>query len=800
MDLTKEQLERAAFFAPCQSKEHLQLWIKRYLGLDLPDGIVCDDDVRHEPSNSSPIDLIWEIYAKAIYQIEPDSNRILAYAARAAFKTLSSSIIELLMLFHGKRDVAHMAAEVQQSSKSASNLSGFFSRPILKDFITSSNVRTIEVTWYTTPDGKRFFTPREYKEGQRNGETWTERLQEHSYSMQIIVATVKGSNSAHVPFLCVDGKTEILVRVPGQEIKPTSARSLFEILSGDSTSDVVLAAASSSVEILAADPTNGRIKMCRVLAAGRKLEESGLRLTFSNATELVVGPEHPVWVKGRGFVKASKIAIRDEVLEIGGTRVLVERIEEIGVPRWMYDFTVEEFHTFYANGILVHNCLDELDLVPPKPFAEAMMIPTPTREGHLPIIFMTSSRKISSGPVQKEIDSAKETGTLIRHWNYLDVTKPCPPERHLPGLPKIPIFFNEDTLRAIDKSSYDQLSDKEKEKWLSQDGYQGCVSNCSMFAHCLGRLATKQKSKSSLLSDVRFTASQFKAFANDPDTARAQLLCWEPESGALIFGRLNKSRHLKTASQIAELATGNPMPHIRTRQQLFGLLKELGSKFASGMDFGFTHNFAVITAAIYGNKAYIINAFELQGLEINEKLEICETMLRPYDSIIHPDQAYPSDIKTFRKAGYVMTNFKKDISLGIDAARSKITPSDDAEPELVFLDDSNEEGRVMTAFTKISRYEYELDANGKPTDQPKEEDDDLAAAFRYLCQQEFGKHLGKAHKDDGRRNPNPLPVLPQDQARQQVYQTWMKNEIAEATQGGTSQEVTVKKGKFFFGA
>jgi hypothetical protein len=468
-------------------------------------------------------------------------------------------------------------------------------------------------------------------------------------------------------------------------------------------------------------------------------------------------------------------------------------VTDTGNQDRLFDVTLEKNHTIFVDSFLTRQCLDELDLVPPKPFAEAMMIPTPTREGHLPIIFMTSSRKISSGPVQKEIDAAKDTGTLIRHWNYLDVTKPCPPESHLPDKPKIPILFNEDDLKAISKSTYDGLSEKEKEKWLEKEGYEGCLSNCSMFSHCLGRLATKQKSKSKLLSDVRFTASQFKAFANDPDTARAQLLCWEPETGALIFGRLNKSRHLKTASQIAELATGDPHPHIRIKQQLFQLFKQLDAKIVAGMDFGFTHNFAVIVGAVYGHKLYIFHAFELQGLEINEKLTICDTMLRPYDPIIHPDQAYPSDIKSFRKAGYTMTNFKKDIQLGIDSARSKITPSDDVEPELVFLDDSNEEGLVVTAFKKISRYEYVLDANGNPTDQPKEEDDDLAASFRYLCQQEFGKHLGKGHKPPDAKAP---------QAKPNPNQNWMANEISQQLQGnngGDSQGIVVKRGKFFFG-
>src|SRR5688572_30270927 len=105
---SREQMLRAAFFVPCKSKEALRLWIKTYLKLDLPDCIVCDDDTRTDPSNSSPMDLIWEIYEKMLDGKDPNFQRILAYAARDSYKTVACSVLELLAMFHARRSVGHL--------------------------------------------------------------------------------------------------------------------------------------------------------------------------------------------------------------------------------------------------------------------------------------------------------------------------------------------------------------------------------------------------------------------------------------------------------------------------------------------------------------------------------------------------------------------------------------------------------------------------------------------------------------------------------------------------------------------
>ena len=99
-----EPLRRRLLFTPVGSREALHDWIATFLGLDLP-GTIVDPE-----SNSTPMDLCWEIYSKAIRNDDPRFSRILGYAAREAMKTLVAAVLEVLCIFHLGRSFAHMAA------------------------------------------------------------------------------------------------------------------------------------------------------------------------------------------------------------------------------------------------------------------------------------------------------------------------------------------------------------------------------------------------------------------------------------------------------------------------------------------------------------------------------------------------------------------------------------------------------------------------------------------------------------------------------------------------------------------
>lgn len=113
-----------------------------------------------------------------------------------------------------------------------------------------------------------------------------------------------------------------------------------------------------------------------------------------NATELIeiedevsgrkirCTPEHKVLTKSRGWVEAHHLLPDDElVLEkasstspIKITKIYLD--EEVPV----YDLTVEDAHSFYANGVVVHNC-GEIR-IPVKPFRDVSELYTDYQEGN----------------------------------------------------------------------------------------------------------------------------------------------------------------------------------------------------------------------------------------------------------------------------------------------------------------------------------------------------------------------------------------------------------------------------------
>ena len=78
-----------------------------------------------------------------------------------------------------------------------------------------------------------------------------------------------------------------------------------------------------------------------------------------NGEELITTETHPFYVKERGFVNAGKLLIGDPLLDVHGNILVVEntRIEYLDEPETVYNFQVEDFHTYYVGTkcIFVHN-------------------------------------------------------------------------------------------------------------------------------------------------------------------------------------------------------------------------------------------------------------------------------------------------------------------------------------------------------------------------------------------------------------------------------------------------------------
>lgn len=575
----REHILRELLFVPCDSKEHLDIWVKTFLKIELPSGTVCDTD-DFNPSNSNPLDILWEMY-DALRRGDQSKTYFLYYAARGTYKSVVASVLECLCLFHLRKDVAHIAAQLSQSKVVQRYLAAYLKMPFLSDYMTSKNSSEISVAWYEK-DGKRI-TPTQHKalvEDERP--TWKER----TYQVTVVVATLSGTNSLHVPV----------------------------------------------------------------------------------------------------------------------------------------------------------TIMDELDLTPAQVISEAMMIPTPDKEtGAPPVVAMTSSRKFAMGPVQEAIDTAEKTGLTVRHWNIIDVTSACPSSRHLPELPKIPVYYSNDDLHTIGEEEYNALPEENRKPYQKDEAYQGCIKNCKMFAMCRGRLATKQPSKSNMLRTPEFTQDTFLKMT-DVEKAHAQLLCWAPSKHGLIYPKLNKDVHLITAANAYSIVTGDAPPGIMGRQDFLKWLETQEVTYHAGLDHGYNHCFAGIIGVKIGRRFFIIDSFAVPGLELDGKVQLVQSRFGKYDPVVFADTSHPGDNETIKKkTGLRLRKWSKGPSSvvdGIGIVRMKISPIG-GSPELYFI---SGDPNVEAAFDLMLKYHWVIDpVSGEPTDQPSEENDDILDALRYCVMNTFSQ-------------------------------------------------------------
>lgn len=199
-------LRRHYLFRPCQSMEELHDWVIVYLDIDFPDAIVDVD------SNSSPMHALWEVYSKclAVPGEDEGSARYLMYAARSTFKTLVMAVLEVLSLLHLGRDVGHMAAIEGQAEKAQSYVKEAFRRPYLRDFVVGDNVRSMRLVRYYNSATAHSITSAEYAiladddRGRFTGVYHYADYDEKARYVKVVICSLSGSNSDHVPLFVVD--------------------------------------------------------------------------------------------------------------------------------------------------------------------------------------------------------------------------------------------------------------------------------------------------------------------------------------------------------------------------------------------------------------------------------------------------------------------------------------------------------------------------------------------------------------------------------------------------------------------
>jgi len=428
--------------------------------------------------------------------------------------------------------------------------------------------------------------------------------------------------------------------------------------------------------------------------------------------------------------------------------------------------------------------VDEIDVIPTenkKAYEDAKYIPAPWK-GKQPITVLTSTREFSWAIVQREIDNAANTGLEVRHWNIIDVTEACPPERHLPAEPKIPIYYSRENLRAIGEVEYENLNDEHKTLYVRDEGYTGCLKNCKLFAVCRGRLATMQKCKSPLLKGIDYVQDKFKEVS--VSGAKAQLLCWKPSDTGLIYPNLNREIHALTAAQMWQKITAEECDPNLTKLQLIQLMLERGMRFFAGIDYGFSHNYAVVTGAVDGANAYVLDVIAIAGLELDQKIEHTQR-IRPWNPTCFGDPEAPADTKTFKRKGFKMKEWVKypgSVKAGIEVVRMKLMPAM-GNPTLFFL---KGDAGVEFLLKMMSKYHFKLNADGTVSEIPAEENDDECDAIRYYIMNVFapkGK-IKSSIESEGMVQTyvdSEYPEVLAAKREQYTEENWMSKIIAENT-------------------
>jgi len=110
--------------------------------------------------------------------------------------------------------------------------------------------------------------------------------------------------------------------------------------------------------VYAKDVEGGKQEMKEVLQTFER-EVDVLVHLWIGGEEIVTTQTHPFYVEGKGWTEARELTEEDRVLDSKNEKLRVEgiRIEELREPVKVYNFEVEEYHTYYVGDaeVLVHN-------------------------------------------------------------------------------------------------------------------------------------------------------------------------------------------------------------------------------------------------------------------------------------------------------------------------------------------------------------------------------------------------------------------------------------------------------------
>lgn len=162
-------------FRHLESAQDVKDWAQLFLELELP------LEITDPESTSSPLDAIWQVYNTFKNNSGDVNPGYILMSCREGMKTVSVSILEVLLMLHFQLDIGHAAAVEDQSAVALGYITNFIMsiQPLLDIagwLPVSENKRLIK---FKTPQGKQPF-------------------------IKIVICNPKGMNSLHSNVLFLD--------------------------------------------------------------------------------------------------------------------------------------------------------------------------------------------------------------------------------------------------------------------------------------------------------------------------------------------------------------------------------------------------------------------------------------------------------------------------------------------------------------------------------------------------------------------------------------------------------------------
>jgi RHS repeat-associated protein len=111
-------------------------------------------------------------------------------------------------------------------------------------------------------------------------------------------------------------------------------------------------------KVMSRSEKTGTTQPQTVLATIKHYNVPTITLTFSNGEKIVTTAPHPFYVKGKGFVPATQLAVGNAIVTRAGPLAKITKIEHT-TPAAVYNLTVDSDHTYFVGsvdgGLWVHN-------------------------------------------------------------------------------------------------------------------------------------------------------------------------------------------------------------------------------------------------------------------------------------------------------------------------------------------------------------------------------------------------------------------------------------------------------------